>query len=419
MVKYALRTSDGLDSEQLDATQPTVSQTWAGMVTMGMQQIPLLEMPTQGFPVTPELALRGRPNTVALTPEVTELLDRNAVVAVGVSGGKDSDACAIAVDRYLNDIGHTGPRCLIHADLGMVEWGSSLAGCQRLADRLGWELLVVKRAAGGLMERWEARWARCVERYENLECVKLILPWSTPAMRFCTSELKSDVITSQLKKRYPSQDIINVTGVRRQESTTRARMAVSSTTAKLSRKKTKGITWNAIIEWPVEDVVYAIVNAGLELHEAYTRYGNSRVSCCYCVLSSLADLQASASCPDNQVIYVRMVELEVKSGYGFQGNRWLADVAPHLLTEELRSRVVLSKQMAAARARVEAELHKHLLFAKGWPTTMPTREEAELIASVRRRVSDIQQLNAKFITGPEVLERYAHLIAEGKRRKAT
>lgn len=382
-----------------------------------MQQIPLIEVPSRSFPVTPDLALRGKQNTVALTPEVSELLAKNAAVCIGVSGGKDSDACAIAVDRYLNVIGHTGPRCLIHADLGMVEWGSSLAGCRRLAERLGWDLLVVKRAAGGLMERWEARWERCVERYENLECVKLILPWSTPAMRFCTSELKADVISSHLKKLYPAHDIVNVTGVRRQESTTRARMAVSSTNAKISRKNTKGITWNAIIEWPVEDVVFAIVNAGLELHEAYTRYGNSRVSCCYCVLSSLADLQASASCPDNQAIYVRMVELEVKSGYGFQGNRWLADVAPHLLSDELRLRVAASKKMAAARVQVEAELHQHLLFTKGWPTAMPTPEEADLIASVRRRVADIQQLNAKFITGPEVLQRYAQLMAKEQSRK--
>ncbi len=52
---------------------------------------------------------------VALTPDVEFMLGRNCVVAVGVSGGKDSVACALAVDRHLNDIGHTGPRLLIHA----------------------------------------------------------------------------------------------------------------------------------------------------------------------------------------------------------------------------------------------------------------------------------------------------------------
>lgn len=55
---------------------------------MGMQQIPLLEVPSQSFPVTPELALRGKANTVAMTPEVSELLAKNAVVAIGVSGAR-------------------------------------------------------------------------------------------------------------------------------------------------------------------------------------------------------------------------------------------------------------------------------------------------------------------------------------------
>ena len=38
---------------------------------------------------------------VSITTEVSELLAMNAVVAIGVSGGKDSQACAIAVNRYL------------------------------------------------------------------------------------------------------------------------------------------------------------------------------------------------------------------------------------------------------------------------------------------------------------------------------
>jgi hypothetical protein len=55
---------------------------------------------------------------------------------------------------------------------------------ERLMDV--WNLHTTRRAAGGMMERWEKRWSNNVTRYENLECVKLILPWSTPAMRYCT-----------------------------------------------------------------------------------------------------------------------------------------------------------------------------------------------------------------------------------------
>jgi hypothetical protein len=144
--------------------------------------------------VTPrflEGAPPGGPNQVALTPEVQAMLDRDAVVAIGVSGGKDSDACAIAVSRHLDRIGHKGPRLLVHSDLGRIEWKDSLPNCERLAERLGWELLVVRRQAGDMLARWEGRWQNNVSRYEDLSCVKLILPWSTPSMRFCTSELKT------------------------------------------------------------------------------------------------------------------------------------------------------------------------------------------------------------------------------------
>src|SRR5581483_2926625 len=98
---------------------------------------------------------------------------------------------------------HRGPRVLIHSDLGRVEWGDSLPQCERLAAHLGLELIVVRRQAGGLMERWQTRWANNVARCAALECVKLILPWSTASMRFCTSELKTAIICRELVQRFP------------------------------------------------------------------------------------------------------------------------------------------------------------------------------------------------------------------------
>nr|WP_232316812.1 phosphoadenosine phosphosulfate reductase family protein [Candidatus Burkholderia verschuerenii] len=105
-----------------------------------------------------------------------------------------------------------------------------------------------------------------------------------------TSEFKSAVIFSALKKRFPTQDIVNVTGVRRQESSARSKMPVSAPLASLSTKGRAGITWNAIIEWTIEEVFAEIASAGLALHEAYTVYGASRVSCAYCIMSTLDGL---------------------------------------------------------------------------------------------------------------------------------
>lgn len=124
---------------------------------------------------------------IAHDPQVEIALMGHAPVYVGVSGGKDSQALAYRLQAHLDAIGHVGPRALIHSDLGRVEWRDSITVCERLAERLGWDLIVVRRAAGDMMDRWISRWEANVERYAALSCVKLIMPWSSAAQRFCTS----------------------------------------------------------------------------------------------------------------------------------------------------------------------------------------------------------------------------------------
>ncbi|WP_081577048.1 phosphoadenosine phosphosulfate reductase domain-containing protein [Acidithiobacillus thiooxidans] len=352
------------------------------------------------------------PQNIATTPEINALIERDAVVAVGVSGGKDSQACAIAVSRYLDTIGHQGPRVLIHADLGRVEWKDSLPTCERLAEQIGWELMVVRRKAGDMMDRWLGRWRNNVTRYENLECVKLILPWSTPSMRFCTSELKVAVITSALKKRFPGRDIINAAGIRREESAQRRKMPVSTSQPKLERKGYAGLNWNPIIEWNLEDVITAIKSARLELHEGYTRYQMSRISCAYCIMSSEEDLQSSTACPDNVAIYREMVDLEITSTYAFQGSRWLADVAPQLLSAKTRSDAQEAKEKAAIRQRLESEIPDSLMYVKGWPTSVPDHHEANILARIRRDIANLIQMDAQYLTADAVQTRYQELIAQ-------
>lgn len=132
--------------------------------------------------------------SVARDPSIDAALAGNVPVYVGVSGGKDSQALAYRVQAHLDDIGHVGPRALIHSDLGRVEWRDSLPVCERLAERLGWDLIVVRRTAGDMMDRWLSRWAANVERYAALSCVRLIMPWSSAAQRFCTSYGELDTV---------------------------------------------------------------------------------------------------------------------------------------------------------------------------------------------------------------------------------
>lgn len=354
--------------------------------------------------------------SLAITDDIQAALATDAVVAVGVSGGKDSQACAIAVRNYLDSIGHKGPRVLVHADLGSIEWRSSLEVCETLAKQLGWELIVVRRPAGGMIERWESRWENNVRRYATLDCVKLILPWSTPRMRFCTSELKVSPITSALRKRFKRETIINASGIRREESPARSKMPVAKRLEKLCRKNVVGYTWNPIIEWKLGEVLSAISNEGLQLHDAYTRYGLSRVSCSFCIMSSLPDLLASAGCENNHDSYRRLVDLEATSTFGFQGARWLADIAPSLHSEDLARRIEQAKASAFVRQQAEASISESMLYTDGWPAYVPEPSEAKLLADVRLQVASAVGITVQYTTAKSIIRRYSDLIAKRKSR---
>ncbi len=231
--------------------------------------------------------------SISIVPTIVDLLKQGAAVAIGVSGGKDSQAAAMATFEYLDRIGHFGPRLLIHADLGSVEWVDSLPTCEHLADRLGAELIVVRRKQGGLMDRWESRWRSNAARYENLSTVTLVPCWSTPALRFCTSELKTSKIHAELKRRFSRLPIISVTGVRREESPQRARAEI------LDHKPGERIwTWRPILDWSEAEVFSSLDFWGIEPHPAYRQFGLSRVSCRFCIMSSLPDLVAAAAQPE-------------------------------------------------------------------------------------------------------------------------
>lgn len=368
------------------------------------------------------LALRGRTTarTISTTPEVDAALAAGSPVCIGVSGGKDSSAVALATFAHLDKVGHAGPRLLVHADLGVVEWHDSLPVCERLAKRLGCELLVVRRKQGDMMDRWEQRWADNVARWEALSCVKIILPWSTPAMRFCTSELKVDQITRALVKRFPGRQIVNVTGVRREESTERSKAPTCKAQPKLTSKthKTTGIDWLAIADWTEKDVYEYAAEQDFALHEGYTRFGSDRISCVLCMLATKKDHEAAMRDERNRPTGFRMVELEVRSTFAFQGNRWLGDTLADILPGHLVAGVECAKQQARSREAAEALIPKHLLYHKGWPTCVPSNAEAELLCEVRRRVADTLGLKKSFTRVSDLCLRYSELLEEKALRDA-
>lgn len=357
---------------------------------------------------------------ILTTIEVDDALRTGAPVAIGTSGGKDSCALAFATNRYLDEIEHYGPRLLIHSDLGRTEWKDSLPTCQRLADRLNLELVTVRRQAGDMMDRWLVRWENNKARYANLECVKLILPWSTPSMRFCTSELKTAVICRELIRLFPDQMIISASGIRREESPKRAKAPIAKIQPKLQSKThhTIGFDWHPILAWMMEDVFTYLMVQDFPLHEAYHVYGSSRVSCVFCILGSKSDLRAATKCLDNHDVYREMVDLEIASTFSFQDQGWLGDMAPELLTPAQWIGLEEAKAKARIREEWESAIPKHLLYTKGWPTVMPNIAEAELLAGIRRQVSGLMKIDADYLDPESILNRYAELMAEKEQKAA-
>lgn len=367
---------------------------------------------------------------VEVDATIAEMLGAGAVVAIGVSGGKDSCAAAIATVEYLRGIQFAGTIVLVHADLGDkdpsldVEWADSLPTCERLAAQLGLELIVVRRKAGGMMKRWHKRWSNNVARYIDLRCVRVILPWSTPSMRFCTSELKSAPIASALVKRFPGQPIISACGIRREEgngkdNSPRTNAPTSEENTRLTSKRwnTFGVNWNPIAAWTEGDVFAYCASHGFQMHEGYA-LGMKRISCVFCIMQGQDDQRIAASILAHVPLFRTVARLEIDSTFGFQGSHWLADIAPQNLDAGMLAELAASKARAARRIAIEKRIPKHLLYTKGWPHVMPTRAEAEDLAAVRREVGDLLGIRVRYTDADAVLGRYAQLMAINAAKEA-
>jgi 3'-phosphoadenosine 5'-phosphosulfate sulfotransferase (PAPS reductase)/FAD synthetase len=352
---------------------------------------------------------------LAIDPAVKSAIEGGARVIFSLSGGKDSSAAAFAVSEYLDRIGH--PRQLrssIHADLGAIEWQKTPAFVERIAKHLNTELTIVRRKAGGLIQRWEQRWASSCLRYENLETFQLVSPWSSASLRFCTSETKVAPLGSHIRKTHPGETIISIVGIRREESASRANSPISRNDARFAppgnKAGTRMLTWHPILDWSSEDVFAFHRERKIPLHEAYA-LGSTRLSCSYCVLSSLNNLTVAAASPGNHETFRRIVALESRSGFSFQNSRWLAEVAPQLLDEAEKAATLEARTLADQRRSLEATLPPDLRFKRGWPPRIPDRREAHRIAKVRAEILAAHSLENRWPRPADVQRRFEQLHA--------
>jgi 3'-phosphoadenosine 5'-phosphosulfate sulfotransferase (PAPS reductase)/FAD synthetase len=256
-------------------------------------------------------------------PDPLQLLRDGAALVLNVSGGKDSDAmCHHLLERRQIE-GWSGEVVMLHADLGArVEWQQTPDYVQHLAQRKGVPLHIVRWTDGDLIDRIWQRYYKDPSR----PC------WPSAQMRYCTADLKRGPISRELRRLFPSGNVICAMGLRAQESQTRARR-LTFTLRTDSSAPTKGrfvYDWLPIHDWMETDVWDCIRRYGNIHHEAYS-LGNSRLSCALCVLASLKDLiNGAVHNPDTYREYCR---IEAVTGYSFRKDFWLSDLKPELLPE--------------------------------------------------------------------------------------
>lgn len=249
-------------------------------------------------------------NNLEALPRIADLAARGALFVVNHSGGKDSQAMFDVIRRLVP----ADQIVVVHAPLPEVDWDGTLEHVQ--ATTSGFELIVA-HGTKTFFEQVEHRGM-----------------WPSPSIRQCTSDLKRTPIEREIRrylKRNPrfAGLVVNCMGLRAEESTDRAARSTFTFSARNSKAGREWYDWLPIHNLLVGEVFKIIADAGQKPHWAYAA-GMTRLSCCFCIMASRADLRTAARLkPD---LYRRYVETEKRLDHTFlmpdkkRGRRFLEDV---------------------------------------------------------------------------------------------
>ena len=298
------------------------------------------------------------PTPITVPTEIKGAIREGATIVLSMSGGKDSQAMASAVVRYLEENQLDNRLLAVHADLGRAEWFDTDATLRSQIEDFGLELHVVQREKGDLLQRIQ-------ERAEKVGDSKPF--WPSSAARYCTSDLKRNPIDKLL--RTLGSLVISVEGLRRDESAARAKKPCWERRTQIDDKRImkgldqgetrEALTWRPIHEWTTEDVWVELGTSGEELerrrteynlpgsqeekdlaligwpaHAAYVR-GNERLSCSICILASKSDIENGAR--HNPDYLAELVKLEEEYGYTFKADFSLIDLAKKIAADSDRN----------------------------------------------------------------------------------
>lgn len=214
-----------------------------------------------------------REGTDSMFPQnIEELNDRKAVFVINHSGGKDSQAMYLHVRRLVP----LERLIVIHADLPEVDWEGIDEHIENTIESRNYYEVVSARKTF----------------FEMVEHRKM---WPSPDCRQCTSDLKRGPIEKAIRRYLKYRNlklIVDCKGMRAEESPKRAKMNTFGYDKRNSKAGREWYTWLPIHEWTEDQVFYEIKDNLQKPHWAYGA-GMTRLSCCFCIMSSVKDLKTA------------------------------------------------------------------------------------------------------------------------------
>jgi 3'-phosphoadenosine 5'-phosphosulfate sulfotransferase (PAPS reductase)/FAD synthetase len=249
---------------------------------------------------------------LALPEPAEPLLDQLAsfdVILVNSSAGKDSIA---SVDLIATEAAEQGvlDRVVVgHASLGRAEWKGALELARRQAERYDLAFFAVTARGADLLERVDRRGM-----------------WPSAMQRWCTSDLKRGPLRRLMTKLVADHReragevrvcLLNVMGLRAQESSARARKPCSQVDESASNGRREVTNFLPLHRWTEDDVWSRIGASRIAdlVHPAYAA-GMPRLSCCFCVLASKSALVTAARL--NPKLAEDYLKVERKTGHRFR-----------------------------------------------------------------------------------------------------
>lgn len=247
-------------------------------------------------------------------------------ILVNTSAGKDSQAALDVVVEHADRAGVRHRLIAVHADLGRIEWPGTKDLAAEHAAHYGLPLEIVRnRTWRDLLERIEARGM-----------------WPDANNRYCTSEFKTGpvrtLMTRLVRETRAARGqpiagpgarsgrrvrILNVLGLRADESPARARLAAFEFDRTSSNSLRHVDRWLPVHRWTIEAVWVRIAGARTRPHPAYG-LGLPRLSCSFCVLASRGALVRSAQLrPELAAEYAAA---EKRMGHRFRHDLSMAEV---------------------------------------------------------------------------------------------